>query len=135
MSDPHPLGWFALHDEDEDHPDGWQPALQLNGLQFTFDVWFPSEQGCLDWIRAEVLHKDMLADWQPPVPPACKVCGKPGKWLCWTEDGPLTPDQWDKHARDLYDESCEHGSDKGNAWAWAENQMASRFGPRPEEQP
>jgi hypothetical protein len=39
----------------------WHPCLQLEGMCLSFDdVWFRTEQQCVDFIRREIIGKDML---------------------------------------------------------------------------
>lgn len=49
-------GWFADIDEDAPGDTQWQPCLNLeSGHIPCFEVWFKTEQDCLDWIRREVI--------------------------------------------------------------------------------
>lgn len=46
-------GWFADWDEEAK---GWQPCIQTPALiNSSLEIWFPSEEACLDFIRTEVL--------------------------------------------------------------------------------
>lgn len=43
--------WFADVDEGQDGPFKWRPYLQDGGCVASLDVWFESEEACLDWLR------------------------------------------------------------------------------------
>ena len=57
-------GWFA--DTDSDAPDPshpWQPCLETGvGHVPCFDIWFPTEAACVDWIKNYALDAPLLED-------------------------------------------------------------------------
>jgi hypothetical protein len=66
-----------------------------------------------------------------PEPSPCVICGREGNRYRVCLEGPLTQEQWDKHAEDVYDEHREYGAGKDTAWAKALEKTSERFGPRP----
>jgi hypothetical protein len=51
-------GWFADVDPDvQGTSHQWQPCLQLDGMCLSFEVWFTTEAGCLEFIRENVIGK------------------------------------------------------------------------------
>lgn len=55
-------GWFADTAPFSDS-DGWQPCLETGaGHVPCFDIWFKTEQECMNWIREYALDAGMLDD-------------------------------------------------------------------------
>lgn len=52
-------GWFADIDKEARSDYAYQPCLQLNGMCLSFDVWFATEEECLDFIHNEVIGQVM----------------------------------------------------------------------------
>ena len=56
-------GWFAEIDDEAATEYKWRPVLQADGwLGELGDIWFRTEQECLDWIKTEILGHGMLVD-------------------------------------------------------------------------
>ena len=61
MTDKESRGWFA--DIDPEQPEGayrWQPVLQTDGVVPSFEMWFATEDACLEWIREQVIGHGMI---------------------------------------------------------------------------
>lgn len=57
-------GWFADVDPEEAPRRGYeyQPCLQLEGgICLSFDVWFKTEDECVDYIRTNIIGKQLLS--------------------------------------------------------------------------
>lgn len=53
-------GWFADIDGEAEPGYPWQPCLQLDGMCLSFGVWFATEHECVDFIKSNVLGRDLL---------------------------------------------------------------------------
>jgi hypothetical protein len=53
-------GWFADTSEDSPKDYPWQPCLQLDMYCADIDIWFESREACEQWIKNELLGKEML---------------------------------------------------------------------------
>lgn len=59
-------GWFADVDEQQKHTTWpWQPCLQLDGMCFSFDIWFTSETECVAFIKDHIIGQDMFDTANP----------------------------------------------------------------------
>lgn len=54
------LGWFASIDEESDPRWPWQPCLQLPSSIGAMQIWFATEEECLDFIRTYILGKGII---------------------------------------------------------------------------
>ena len=56
-------GWFADVADEEDTPNPrapWQPVIQTAGCCFPLPVWFESREACEQFIRADILGRELL---------------------------------------------------------------------------
>jgi len=98
---------------------GWHIG-STSGRRFTWHNNFEGPSGA--GATAQVVE---------PEPAPCCICGREGNPYRACLKGPLTQEQWDKHADDVYDEHREYGTGKDTAWARALEKTNERFGPRP----
>lgn len=72
-----------------------------------------------DW---NMIHPEPAA----ALPAECRCCGAD-----WNHGVDLSPDQWEAHREDSYQDSREHGATRDGADHWAEFSTISTYGARP----
>jgi hypothetical protein len=53
-------GWFADLDESATDDFRWAPHLQADGVIPSLDIWFRTEDECMDWIRENVIGRGLF---------------------------------------------------------------------------